>query len=239
VRKTRTIPIKGVIVDNDDKWIYDYFGMDATSPVDITKALTEENGQEIEVEINSPGGSVTAGSEIYTALKSYKGNTVGKIVGIAASAASVAAMGVKKLMMSPTAELMIHNVAVDAYGDYREHERAAKVLKDYNSTIANAYMLKSGMDKAQLLKLMNEETYITPEKALEYKLIDEIMFTNGLRLTANIGFNMMIPQDVINKIRNTIKKPQPDNSDEAVFLMERSKAQLNFLKLKGERKYEI
>ena len=63
-----------------------------TSPGMVGKVLEEANGEDIEVEINSGGGSVFAGSEIYTAIKSYKGKKTAKIVGLAASAASVIAM---------------------------------------------------------------------------------------------------------------------------------------------------
>src|SRR5690606_9335634 len=97
-------------------------------------------------EINSPGGDVYAGSEIYTAIKGYKGNTVAKIVGIAASVASVIAMGAKKIMIAPTAQIMIHNVSSRAWGDYRAMEHEAEVLKNFNISIANAYKLKTGME---------------------------------------------------------------------------------------------
>jgi ATP-dependent protease ClpP protease subunit len=65
------VQIKGPIVSSNVKWIYDWFGMDATSPKDIDTALTDANGDDLEIEINSGGGSVFVGSEIYTALKDY------------------------------------------------------------------------------------------------------------------------------------------------------------------------
>ncbi len=200
------INIKGVIIPNDDKWIYDWFEIEATCPKDVEDAIEEAEGEGLEVVINSTGGDVWAGSEIYTMLMDYKGSVVTKIVGVAASAASIIAMAGEKVMMSPTAEMMIHNVWSMAVGDYRDMEHKAKVLKDYNSTIANAYMIKSGMDKEELLKLMDKETWLTPEKALEYKLIDEIMFMDHtIRLAASTRATLL-PPEVINKIRNTIRK---------------------------------
>lgn len=66
--------------------------------------------------------------------------------------------------------MMIHNVTSRASGDYRDFEHESNVLRDYNSTIANAYMIKTGMDKDELLAMMDEEIWLTPEKlALEYK----------------------------------------------------------------------
>lgn len=104
------INIKGAIVSNDHKDIYDFFGMDATSPNDVLTALDKAKSGDVEIHISSGGGDIWAGSEIYTALKEYEGNVTVKILGLAASAASVIAMAGDKVMMSPTAELMIHNV---------------------------------------------------------------------------------------------------------------------------------
>ncbi len=232
------VKIKGVIIPNDDKWIYDWFEMESTCPREVEKEVEKANGEDLEVIINSPGGDVFSGSEIYTLLKDYNGNVVIKIVGVAASAASIIAMAGKKVMMSPTAEMMIHNVSSCACGDYRDFEHEAGVLKDYNSTIANAYMIKSGMTKEELLSMMDEETWLTPEKALEYKLIDEIMFMDSTpKLAASFG-GIMLPQEVINKIRNTIKSPNVDENNNSDFLIQQSKAQLNLLKLKGEAYHE-
>ncbi|MBS4538210.1 Clp protease ClpP [Clostridium sp. D2Q-11] len=231
----RKINIKGAIVDNDEKWIYDWFEMDSTCPKEVEDELNKANGEEVEVIINSLGGSVFAGSEIYTLLKSYNGNTIGKIVGVAASAASIAGMGVNKLMISPTAEIMIHNVSGGIRGDYRDMEHAAIMLKDYNSTIANAYMIKSGMGKEELLDMMNKETWLTPEKSLEYKLVDEIMFMdNNLKLSASIGVSNIIPHDVINKMRNMKDKFNPTIDKSDIFMQQKAQAKLQLLKLKGE-----
>ena len=87
----RKIEVKGTIVGNADKWIYEWFGMDATCPKDVNAAISEANGEPLLVEINSGGGDVFAGSEIYTALKAYAGTVEINIVGLAASAASVIA----------------------------------------------------------------------------------------------------------------------------------------------------
>ena len=151
------IGIKGVIVSNDDKWIYEWFEMDATCPRDVENEIEKANGEDLDIIINSVGGDVFAGSEIYTMLMGYKGGVVVKIVGVAASAASIIAMAGEKILISPTAEMMIHNVTSRVSGDYRDFEHESNVLRDYNSTIANAYMIKTGMDKDELLAMMDEE----------------------------------------------------------------------------------
>lgn len=227
------VKIKGVIIPNDYKWVYDWFDMDSTCPNDVSKVLDSLNGEEIEIEINSGGGDVYSGSEIYTALKSYKGKKIVKIVGIAASAASIVAMAGEKVLISPTAQIMIHNVSSTASGDYRDLEHEAEVIKNYNSTIANAYTLKTGMKKDDLLEMMNKETWLTPEKALEYKFVDEIMFQEESRMVAS--YNNMIPIEVINKIRSTVKGPiNPENGESDILM-----SKYNYLKLKGECKDEF
>lgn len=227
----KKINIKGPIVGDSEAWIYKWFGIEATSPKAVNEAIDKANGEDLEVEINSGGGSVFAGSEIYTALKSYKGNVTVRIVGIAASAASVISMAGDKIIMSPTAQIMIHNVLTYAEGDYRDMEHTAEVLKSANNTIANAYRLKTGKAQEELLSLMNHETWMTAQKAKELGFIDEIMFEDGVQLVASMDYSGLLPPEVINKIRNMVKDPQSDES-KADFLM----AKLKYLKLRGEKK---
>jgi len=212
------VRIAGVIISNDQKWIYDWFEMDSFCPNDLRKAITDEY-ETIEVEINSGGGSVFAGSEIYTALKNHKGQVNVNIVGLAASAASVIAMAGKTVKMSPTAQFMVHNVSAQGEGDYRDMQHMADILKTANETIASAYILKTGKSKDEILAMMDKETWLTAEKAKEYGFIDEVMFTNDdskFQLVANFMPNI-IPTNVIEKM-----------------VKEKAQAELDILKLRGE-----
>ena len=212
------VRIAGVIISNDQKWIYDWFEMDSFCPNDLRKAITDEY-ETIEVEINSRGGSVFAGSEIYTALKNHKGQVNVSIVGLAASAASVIAMAGKTVKMSPTAQFMVHNVSAQGEGDYRDMQHMADILKTANETIASAYILKTGKSKDEILAMMDKETWLTAEKAKEYGFIDEVMFTNDdskFQLVANFMPNI-IPTNVIEKM-----------------VKEKAQAELDILKLRGE-----
>lgn len=200
------INIKGTIVSSDEKWIYDWFGIEATCAADIEKAIDNANGQDLEIHINSGGGSVFAGSEIYTLLKDYKGNSTVKILGVAGSAASVIAMAGKKIVMSPTAQIMIHNVSCRSAGDYRDMQHTAEILQNANKAICNAYVLKTGIKQEDLLELMNKETWLNAQKAKEYNFIDEIMFDESNKLTNNINNSMLLPNEVINKVRNLLNE---------------------------------
>lgn len=196
------VNIKGPIISSDEKWIYDWFGIEATCAKDIEKAIDNANGEDLEVIINSPGGYVDEGSEIYSLLKDYKGSTIGKIVGMAASAASVAAMGVDILKISPTGRFMIHNASGVIQGDHRAMEHGSEILKECNKAISNAYVLKTGLSEEKLLDLMNKETFMNAQKAKELGFVDEIMFDTSNRLFNNTNESGMLPPDVIEKIRN-------------------------------------
>ena len=226
------IKIKGVIIPNDYKWIYDWFEVDSTCPKDVEDQLEKANGEDIEIEINSGGGDVYSGSEIYTIIKVYSGKTIGKIMGLAASAASVIAMACDKLIISPTAQIMIHNVSSYASGDYRDLQHEADVLKNYNTSIANAYILKTGMTKDELLELMDQESWFTAQQALEKKFVDEIMFddVNAPKLVASVKSVQLIPLNVINKMRNELKGKintntieNPKNEEENIMNLEELK----------------
>ena len=228
------INIKGAIVSNNHQGIYDFFGIEAISPNIVTEEMEKANGEALEVDINSGGGDVFAGSEIYTALKSYGGDVTTRIVGVAASAASVIAMAGKKVLMSPTAQIMIHNVSSYTAGDHRDMQHEADVLKNYNKTIANAYRIKSGLDESKLLDMMNKETWLTSEQAIELGFIDEVMFENEVKLVASFDRSAMLPPEVINKIRNMQHPPVPKKENKVDFLMQQ-KAKLQFLNLRGKQ----
>ena len=228
------VKIKGIIVSNNDKWIYEWFDMEATSPNDVSNVLDQLNGEEVEVEINSGGGDVFAGSEIYTALKRYPGKVKVDIPAIAASAASVIAMAGDVVRISPTAQIMIHNVSSRASGDYRVMQHEANVLQNYNKSIANAYMLKTGLSQEKLIDLMNKETWLTAQQAKELGFVDEVMFDEGNQLVASVTNGFVLPTEVINKIRNLVKPSNNDVNDRKIY-----QARLNFLKLKGDKQNEV
>lgn len=236
------IEVKGDIVDDDSAWFYDWLGYSYTSPNIVNKKLKEANGEEINVKVNSPGGDVFAASEIYTALRSYKGNVNIEIVGLAASAGSVISMaGYSK--MSPTAQMMIHNVSSCARGDYRDMDHMSEVLKNANDTIANAYICKTGMSREEALEIMNNETWLSAQRAKELGLIDEIMFeeTNKVDLSnlnnskfKNKLYNSFssIPTDIIDKLTNKNSNQPFKNEEVDFFMQQKAKAQLELINLK-------
>lgn len=213
------IAVKGVIVPNEYKDVYDWLGWDAVSPKDVNDALEKANGQPVDVEINSRGGEISSGSEIYTALRNYKGDVNIQIVGYAASAASVIAMaGTSE--MSPTALMMVHKVSSSAEGNHHAMDTESAALQTADKAMAAAYVSKSGMSEADALDMMDKTTWIDAKAAVEKGLVDKVMFEGDPVLTNAYG-DSLLPYSLIQKIKSDIienKKgldPQePDNSNE-------------------------
>ena len=207
------IDVRGDIIGNDDKWIYDWLEWDSTCPNDIKNALqTMPTGDKLIVNVNSGGGSVMAGQEIYSLLHGRQDVEI-HIQSLAGSAASVIAMA-NTCKMSPVATIMIHNVSMSgASGDYHDMQKNAEILKTMNSALAEAYVAKTGKTKDEILKMMDKETWITAGQALEMGFIDEVeelqtQITNsiyGIRLTEEIRQQVTKEKELQNK-KEQLKK---------------------------------
>lgn len=151
---------------------------DEVTPKMFMSDLAEYAGKDITVWINSPGGDVVAGSQIYTALKEHKGQVTVKIDGLAASAASVIAMAGEFVYMSPTSLLMIHDPMTIAMGNAEDMQQCIDVLNECKESIINAYSLKTGISRAKISRLMTDETWMNARKAVELGFADKILYTD-------------------------------------------------------------
>lgn len=136
--------------------------------------LNAGNG-DITVWINSPGGDCIAAAQIYNMLMEYKENVTVKIDGIAASAASVIAMASTKVCVSPVSMMMIHNPMTVAMGNTSEMQKAIAMLSEVKESIVNAYEIKTGMSRAKISHLMDAETWMDVNSAVEMGFADEIL----------------------------------------------------------------
>lgn len=229
------INIRGVMIPNDYKWYYDYFGEDSTCPADVQKVLDAfKDGDEIEVYINSPGGVIDVGSEIYTLLRSNQEHVKIYITGEACSAASIAAMA-SYCEMSPTALMMVHCVSSGVNGNHNDMEHMAEVLRTADKALCTAYTAKTGMSEEEALEMMEHETWLTAEQAKEKGLIDGIMFEKEqeeVPLVAGPLFALPAKEQM-EKVKNMLKEAGEPQSGDAAFLMQLN---LNYLKLKGEKR---
>ena len=223
-------------MNSSNGWVYDWLGIENTSPKKIVKALAEAGGEDIEVYINSPGGDVFAGSEIYTELRSYGGKKLIRITGIAASAASVIAQA-GECELSPTGMFMIHNVQTRAAGDYRVMDNTGDALRAANQAIMNAYVEKTHRDPEELQALMDRDTYLSAQQAIEYGFADRLMFQDGNAVSMQNGFGG-IPENTIEKLRNLIKVRGLDEQETDEKKKNSAVARLKFLNLRGEKSYD-
>ncbi len=156
-------------IDEDDLW------GDSVTPQMFREDLEADEG-DITVWINSPGGNVWAAAEIYTMIRDYPGKVTVKIDAIAASAASVVAMGGDRILMSPVAMLMIHDPMTIAAGSAKDMEKVIETLNEVKESIINAYAAKTGLRRSKIAELMSNETWMNAKKAVELGFADEILF---------------------------------------------------------------
>lgn len=220
----RTLFLNGTIAE--ESWFDD----DVTPQ--LFKEELESGSGDITVWINSPGGDCVAAAQIYNMLMDYKGNITVKIDGIAASAASVIAMAGTKVLVSPVSMMMIHNPATIAFGDTGDMQKAIDMLSEVKESIINAYEIKTGMSRAKLSHLMDAESWMNANKAVELGFADEILHRS--EESEDVGqpqISMMYSQvAVTNSLMDKIAKkchiqkkpPVPDSTERSVdSLMER------------------
>lgn len=193
----RTLYLDGTIAE--ESWFDD----DVT-PKAFKEELTSGEGN-IVIWINSPGGDCVAASQIYAMLMDYKGDVTVKIDGIAASAASVIAMAGTKVLMAPTALMMIHNPLTVAIGDTEEMQKAIAMLDEVKESIINAYEIKTGQSRAKISHLMDGETWMNANKAIELGFADgiledvkrdhseDVVFAFSRRAVTNSLMNKLMP----------------------------------------------
>jgi len=207
---TRILTIDGVIAE--ESWFDD----------DVTPKLFREQlnaGQgDIVIYINSPGGDCVAASQIYTMLMEYKGRVTVKIDGIAASAASVIAMAGTEVLMAPTSLLMVHNPLTVAIGDSEEMQKAIAMLDEVKESIITAYELKTGMSRAKLAHLMDAETWMNAQKAMELGFADG-MLSRDTALPEDIPLNsyQFSRRAVTNTLLSKIPKTEHKHPSEPLY----------------------
>lgn len=228
------IDIRGDIIPSDYKWYYDWLGIESTCTRDVTKVLNSMMPEdEVDVYINSPGGVIDVGSDIYTLLRekaeAYPVNIY--ITGQACSAASIIACA-SHCAMSPTALMMVHCVSSGIRGNHNDMEHMAEVLRTADRALCTAYTAKTGMTEEEALEMMEQETWLTAKQAKERGLVDEILFENkeddNLPLVASIGGLFTLPtEEQMAKAREMMKagiEPEPEDTAEAMKQARRMEA---------------
>ena len=227
----RVLSINGPIAE--DSWFDD----DVT-PKLFKDELNNGNG-DITLWINSPGGDCIAAAQIYNMLVDYKGHITVKIDGMAASAASVIAMAGDTVLMSPVSMLMIHNPATLAMGDHNDMQKAIDMLNEVKESIMNAYAIKTGLTRAKLSHLMDAETWMNANKAVELGFADDVISNPNTESTnaASIQFSGKLADNIlINKlnakyhIKENTQQVNSDNTNKTETSAEQLIERLNIMK---------
>lgn len=165
-----TIYLYDAIVDSDED-AYWYGGVSAES---VVKALHQMTAATVHLHVNSPGGSVFGGRAIEQAIRSYKGEVIAHVDGLAASAASFLIMAAKQVRMAPGAFLMIHNSWTFALGNSTDLRKTADLLDQIDSSLVQTYAARTGMAPDAIASLMAAETWIGADDAVKQKFADVI-----------------------------------------------------------------
>lgn len=206
---TKTIDIKGTVVDDETAAFYSFFGIPSASPSAVAQILNDvDDDDDVEVNVASNGGDVFSASEIYTMLRQSKANVTVNIQGLAASAASVIAMAGNKVNISPTAQLMIHQASSYGGGNKDDLAREINVLDGIDKSIASAYESKTGMPQGDLLNMMAQETWIGAQEAVDKGFADEFMFVDEKQAAFSNATANIVPKSAVNKLLNLLNKSE-------------------------------
>jgi ATP-dependent Clp endopeptidase proteolytic subunit ClpP len=208
-----TVMLFGVIGDEWD-------GLTAKAVVEQIKGLGSV--EEIKVLINSPGGSVFDGLAIYHELKTNPANVVIEIAGVAASMASAIAMAGDVVRIAKNAHVMIHDPWNVAVGDAEDLRKAAEVLEQFGESLVSIYAEKTGLGEDEIRQMMQAETWLTAEEALEKGFVDEIIQPVEASAFADLDVSTLagVPAALTRAIREgrqmTIQKKTPEEEAAAL-----------------------
>ncbi|MBO9859360.1 head maturation protease, ClpP-related [Xanthomonas sp. A1809] len=160
--------------------VYDVIGQDYWTGEGVTArrvagALRAMGKGPVTVNVNSPGGDMFEGLAIYNLLREHDGEITVKVLGLAASAASIIAMAGDTVQIARAGFLMIHNAWVMAVGNRNDLIEVADTLKPFDDAMASIYAARTGQDRKSMAKLMDAETWIGGEAAIEDGFADELL----------------------------------------------------------------
>lgn len=171
--------MNGYVVPDDDAETYRFFGFGVVSPKDVRQAIADNPvGETLTLEVNSGGGNMFAGYEIYTILKAANIPTEVEIQSLAGSAMSVAAIGADVVRASPVAQFMIHLPSLCTEGDSVEHKRSLQALNSFKASVLNAYELKcvGKKTRSELDAMLRAETWLPVQDAVAAGFVDEVLY---------------------------------------------------------------
>ncbi len=153
------------------------FWFDAISANDVISFLNQlpKSVNQIDVHINSPGGSVSHGNTIHNALANHPANITVKVDGFALSAASVIAMAGDEIQMAANAMMMIHRSGAFTMGNIDDHTKTAELLGKIDTVMAVVYAARTGVDQVVVHEMLVAETWMTADEAKDLGFADTVL----------------------------------------------------------------
>lgn len=195
----------------------------------------------VRVIINSEGGSVFDGFDIYNQLKALDNKIITEVRGMAASIASLIMLAGNEIELSQASTVMIHRAMTMAMGNSEDIEKQVKVLNTIDDVLVTIYAARTGMDREEVENLLSEETWFTAEEAIEAKLADKVIHKAAAKYAAQINYiikqKIMAFKDLFKGLTNDGSKPENisrEEFDTLVSAMEEMAAALDALVVEGE-----
>ena len=154
---------------------YDYWTGEGVTARRVASALRTLGAGPVTVNVNSPGGDMFEGLAIYNLLREHKGDVTVKVLGVAASAASIIAMAGDTVQIARAAFFMVHNSWVIAAGNRNDLRETADWLEPFDAAMADIYVARTGADTKAIAKLMDAESWIGGSAAVEQGFADELL----------------------------------------------------------------
>lgn len=152
----------------------DFFGEGVTAKR-ISAALRSIGNQDVIVNMNSPGGDFLEGVTIYNLFQQHPKKVTMRILGMAASAASIIAAAGDVVQIAKAGFVMIHNAQAVVIGDRNDMLEFAGVLETFDKAMAGVYATRTGLDEKVIGKMMDKETVMSSQNAIDKGFADELL----------------------------------------------------------------
>lgn len=193
--------IKAAASDDNTITIFDVIGQDYWTGEGVTAkriagALRAIGDKPVTVMINSPGGDMFEGLAIYSLLREHPAEVTVKVLGLAASAASIIAMAGDSVEIARAGFLMIHNAWIYAAGNRHEFREYADYLEPFDRSMADIYAARTGMDMKEVQKIMDAESWIGGSDAIDQGFADSLLASDEIRVDENSEARAAVKLDV-------------------------------------------
>ncbi len=195
-----------------DIYIFDEIGMYGVTAQDFIGEIKELKNTPINLRINSLGGDVFNGMAIYNVIKKREAKTTVYIEGIAASIATIIALGADEVVMSENSLFMIHNAWGGTMGDAKDMRKSAETLEKISTELTEIYMKKTGLSYDVVSNMMDEKTWLNSEEAYELGFVDTI--SDAIKIAAKYDvskFKNITNEQVQNKLNININNRKMTN----------------------------